>query len=65
MKRSILFAALALCAASFAYASVTIQKEARAKNPKVTCKDCHSSMPCTKTNLTEEGKKWIPKAGKK
>ena len=60
MKRSTLIAALVLCAAPFAFANVNIQKDAKAKNPKATCKDCHSGMPCTKANLTDEGKKWIP-----
>lgn len=62
MKRSTLFVAAAfLCAAPFAFATVNIQKEAKAKNPKVTCKDCHAATPCNKANLTEEGKKWMPK----
>jgi hypothetical protein len=65
MKRPVLFVAAVLCAAPLAFANVNIQKEAKAKNPKVTCKDCHGGMPCTKANLTEEGKKWIPKAQKK
>ena len=61
MKRSILFAAVVLCAAPLAFANGTIMKEAKAKNPKITgCKDCHTAMPGTKTNLTEEGKKWVP-----
>ncbi|BDU72461.1 hypothetical protein [Mesoterricola silvestris] len=60
MKRSILAIAVAFCAASFSFATVAIQKEAKAKDPKVTCKSCHTAMPCTKTNLTDEGKKWIP-----
>lgn len=61
MKRSILFAAVVLCAAPLAFATAPIMKEAKAKNPKITsCKDCHSALPGTKANLTEEGKKWIP-----
>ena len=66
MKRSTLLAvAIVLCAAPFAFATVNIQKEAKAKNPAVTCKTCHAAMPCSKTNLTEEGKKWIPAPAKK
>ena len=61
MKRSNLFiAAVVLCAAPFAFATVNIQKEAKAKNSSVTCKTCHTAMPCTKANLTDEGKKWVP-----
>jgi hypothetical protein len=65
MKRSTLVAALVLCAAPFAFATVNIQKEAKAKNPAVTCKTCHTAMPCTKANLTDEGKKWVPAPAKK
>jgi hypothetical protein len=53
--------AVALCAASYSFATVKIQAEAKAKDPKVTCKTCHTATPCTKTNLTDEGKKWVKK----
>jgi len=65
MKRSILFAAAIVVAAAPAFATVNIQKEAKAKNAAVTCKTCHTAMPCTKANLTDEGKKWIPAPAKK
>jgi cytochrome c5 len=65
MKRSTLFiAAVILCAAPFASATVKIQADAKAKVPGVTCKTCHTAMPCTKANLTDEGKKWVPAAKK-
>ncbi len=65
MKRStVLAAALVLCGASFAFANVNIMKDAKAKNPSVNCKTCHTALPGTKANLTDEGKKWIPAAKK-
>jgi len=64
MKRFITIAALVLAAAPFASATVQIQKDAKAKNSEVKCLTCHEKMPCTKTNLTAEGKKWVPAAKK-
>jgi hypothetical protein len=59
MKRSTLFAAALLVSlAPIAMATPAIQKDAQKKDPKVTCKTCHSSLPGSKTNLTDEGKKW-------
>jgi len=61
MKHSkLIVVALILAAAPLALASVSIQKKAKAKDPKVTCTTCHESKPCTKANLTAEGKKWVP-----
>jgi cytochrome c553 len=66
MKRSTLaIAAILLAAAPFASATVNIMKDAKAKNPKVTCATCHTAAPYSKTNLNDEGKKWIPAAAKK
>ena len=63
MKLSHLFVTvLVLGAATSAFATVKIQKEAQAKNPSFKCATCHSAMPCKKENLTDEGKKWIPAA---
>jgi hypothetical protein len=60
MKRStILVAALLASLAPLAMANPAIQKEAQKKDPKVTCKTCHSALPGTKANLTDEGKKWV------
>ena len=66
MKRSTIIAAtLILSLAPMVMASPAIMKEAKAKNPKIAgCKDCHSALPGTKTNLTPEGKKWAPAAKK-
>jgi len=61
MKRFALTLVVILAAASFASATVKLQNDAKAKDPKVTCKTCHTGMPCTKTNLTDEGKKWVGK----
>ena len=59
MKRSLTLAALFLSLAPFAAANATIQKEAQKKDPKVSCKTCHSALPGTKANINEEGKKWV------
>jgi len=64
MKRSTLIVAALVLAAAPAFATVNIQKDAKAKNPAVTCKTCHTAMPASKANLTDEGKKWIPAAKK-
>jgi len=63
MKRSILAAALLLALAPLAQASVAIMKEAKAKTPATAwaCTTCHTKLPGTKTNLTEEGAKWVKK----
>jgi hypothetical protein len=64
MKRStIITAALFMSLAPLAMASMPIMKEAKAKDPKGTyeCKTCHIAAPFTKTNLTETGKKFVPK----
>jgi hypothetical protein len=59
MKRSLTIAALFLSLAPFAAATAAIQKDAQKKDPKVTCKTCHTALPGTKANLNEEGKKWV------
>ena len=65
MKRSTLvLAAILLAAAPFASATAAIMKDAKAKNPKVACVTCHTGTPYAKTNLTDEGKKWVPAAKK-
>ena len=65
MKLSTLIAAaIVICAAPLAFATANIQKDAKVKHPEFTCKTCHSATPFAKTNLTEEGKKWIPAAKK-
>jgi hypothetical protein len=56
-----LAAGLLLSLAPVASANATIMKEAKAKNPAVSCKTCHSALPGTKANLTDEGKKWVKK----
>jgi len=63
MKRSASITALVLFLAPMAFASMPIMKDAKAKNPKATyeCKTCHTALPGTKTNLTDEGKKWVKK----
>jgi len=63
MKRSILAAALLLALAPLAQASVAIMKEAKAKTPATAwaCTTCHTKLPGTKTNLPEEGAKWVKK----
>ena len=54
-------AALVLSLAPMAQANATIMKDAKAKNASVTCKTCHTALPGTKANLTDEGKKWVKK----
>jgi len=62
MKRYLVAATLLVAAAPFAMATAPIMKEAQGKNPAIkSCKDCHTAMPCTKTNLNDEGKKWVKK----
>jgi hypothetical protein len=64
MKRSIILAAvLSLSLAPLAVASPAIMKDAKAKEPAKTwaCTTCHTKLPGTKTNLTEEGAKWVKK----
>ena len=56
------FAVLVLGAATSAFATVKIQKEAQVKNPTFKCATCHLGMPCKKENLSDEGKKWVPAA---
>jgi cytochrome c553 len=62
MKVSIILAAaLMISVAPLALANAAIQKEAQAKNPstKYACTVCHAKLPGSKTNLTDEGKKWV------
>ena len=64
MKRSsLLAAALILALAPLAQASVAIMKDAKAKAPGTAwaCTTCHTKLPGTKTNLNEEGLKWVKK----
>ena len=62
MKRFTIFTALlALTLAPMAMANANIMKEAKAKNPAASCKTCHTALPGTKANLTDEGKKWVKK----
>jgi hypothetical protein len=65
MKRFAI-AALLLTVAPLAVASMPIMKAAKEKNPavKYECATCHTGKPATKTNLTEEGKKWVAPAKK-
>ena len=58
---TLITAALVLSLAPMAQANATIMKDAKAKNPAVNCKTCHTALPGTKANLTDEGKKWIKK----
>ena len=58
MKLATLITA-ALILAPVAQANPAIMKDAKAKNAAVTCKTCHSALPGTKANLTDEGKKWM------
>jgi hypothetical protein len=54
---------LSLSLAPLAVASPAIMKDAKAKEPAKTwaCTTCHTKLPGTKTNLTEEGAKWVKK----
>jgi hypothetical protein len=64
MKRSLILAAvLSLTVAPLAVASPAIMKDAKAKDATKTwaCTTCHSKLPGTKANLTEEGLKWVKK----
>jgi hypothetical protein len=62
MKRStILVAALLVSLAPLAFATPTIMKEAKVKNPSFTCTSCHAGAPFSKANLNEEGLKWVKK----
>jgi len=61
MKFLTITAILALTVAPMAVANPAIMKDAKAKNPAVNCKTCHTALPGTKTNLTDEGKKWTKK----
>jgi len=58
---TLIAAALVLSMAPMAQANANIMKDAKAKNPSVTCKTCHTALPGTKANLTDEGKKWLKK----
>ena len=62
MKRSLILAAvLSMAMAPLAVASPAIMKDAKAKDPAKAwaCTTCHTKLPGTKANLTEEGKKWV------
>jgi len=62
MKRTAILTAVLLTAlAPLAQATPAVMKEAKAKNPGTTynCNTCHSKLPASKDNLTDEGKKWV------